>query len=223
MNVQSNINQMLSVAGMLATMNPELRAKAEKRSEIRGLKKQRKTLTQARDVAVEENKYGLGEEYQKNLIDVNRKLFETDPSEETLKSYTTARKDAGLDQPTPDNPVYDPEFEMQQEALRRYEEQQNEEHIRRMVEGLEKSDPNSTLNIRKRALEAEAKAQEATQAKQEERRKGRRVFKEYLADEPTNLGVSFGELSPNIQNEILKSYSSSERKAIMNRKDAKNE
>ena len=47
----------------------------------------------------------------------------------------------------------------------------------------------------------------------------RRNFKDYLAKMPTNFGGTVGQLNPEMQKQIAKQYSPSERKRIMDRMD----
>lgn len=65
-------------------------------------------------------------------------------------------------------------------------------------------------------------AKQALAVAQEQKRNTRRKFTDYMKDEPTSLGPSFGELDPNLQKAIAKQYTSKERKSIMDRKDASN-
>jgi hypothetical protein len=65
-----------------------------------------------------------------------------------------------------------------------------------------------------------AKAQEALRLEQERKRKTRRNFLQYMKDEPTNLGIKFGQLPLSSQKELAKEYTKGQRKAIMDRKDA---
>lgn len=65
-------------------------------------------------------------------------------------------------------------------------------------------------------------AKQALAIAQEQKRNTRRKFTDYMKDEPTSLGYSFGELDPKLQKAIAKQYTSKERKAIMDRKDANN-
>lgn len=75
----------------------------------------------------------------------------------------------------------------------------------------------------KLAENASVKAQDALKAQQDMKRKSRRSFIDYMKDEPTSLGGSFGELDPKLQKMISQHYSKAERKKIMDRKDAANE
>lgn len=70
---------------------------------------------------------------------------------------------------------------------------------------------------------AETTATDSLTTAQEGKRKTRRNFLNYMKDEPTSLGVTFGQLDHKLQKEIAKNYSSSERKRIMDRKDAERE
>ena len=54
-----------------------------------------------------------------------------------------------------------------------------------------------------------------TQAKQTQRRN----FKDYLAKQPTSLGGTVGDLSPELQKQIASQYSKNERRNMMNRMD----
>ena len=70
---------------------------------------------------------------------------------------------------------------------------------------------------------AETTATTSLTTAQEGKRKTRRNFLDYMRDEPTSLGVTFGQLDKKLQREIAKNYSSSERRRIMDRKDADSE
>ena len=70
---------------------------------------------------------------------------------------------------------------------------------------------------------AETTATESLTTAQEGKRKTRRNFLDYMRDEPTSLGVTFGQLDRKLQREIAGTYSKSERKRIMDRKDADSE
>lgn len=71
-----------------------------------------------------------------------------------------------------------------------------------------------------KAEATEKKAQEALKKEQERKRKTRRNFLQYMQDEPTNLGVKFGQLPKATQKELAKEYTKKQRKEIMDRKDA---
>lgn len=195
MSIQSNINQGLSLAALLATQNPSLQEIAKKRSEIASLNKQEKAINAAiestgKDIAAKEP-------YGEQLTEVKKRQFELDPTAESFKAYkeTTPTRVATFEA--------DPE-EIAQE---RYESELKEQEV------------NQYLQMYRNA---ETKAQETLQTKQEEKRKTRRNFLDYMKDEPTSLGGTFGELDPALQKKIANQYSKSARKKIMNRKDESN-
>lgn len=83
-----------------------------------------------------------------------------------------------------------------------------------------KSNVEETAKAQAKEQAVTKKAQEALKKEQERRRKTRRNFLDYMKDEPTNLGVSFGELESSVQKELAKSYTKTQRKKIMDRMDA---
>ena len=87
-----------------------------------------------------------------------------------------------------------------------------------------KIDKQAAAGTKPKKIEAaETAATDSLTNAQEEKRKTRRNFLNYMKDEPTSVGVTFGQLDKKIQKEIAKNYSSSERKRIMDRKDAERE
>ena len=72
----------------------------------------------------------------------------------------------------------------------------------------------------KKREEALKKAEEKFRAKQIQKKK-RRNFLDYIKNDPTNLGGNVGNLSPKLQKQIAKSYTTYERKKIMDLADKK--
>lgn len=70
-----------------------------------------------------------------------------------------------------------------------------------------------------RLADRQDKANSKVEEVQEAKQKQRRVFKKYLANEPTSLGGTVGDLPPAMQKQIAAQYSKSERKALMDRVD----
>lgn len=68
----------------------------------------------------------------------------------------------------------------------------------------------------------EQKATESLKTNQESKRNSRRNFLDYMKNEPTSLGSKFGDLDPKLQKQIAAQYTKSQRKTIMDRKDAAN-
>lgn len=76
----------------------------------------------------------------------------------------------------------------------------------------------SELLQAKKTKETE-RAQAALKKAQEQKRSSRRNFAAYMQNEQTNIG-KFKDLPANVQKELLKQYSKSQRQTIMNRIDA---
>lgn len=76
----------------------------------------------------------------------------------------------------------------------------------------------SELIQAKKTKETE-RAQAALKKAQEEKRTSRRNFAVYMQNEPTSFG-KFKDLPANVQKEVLKQYSKSQRQTIMNKIDA---
>lgn len=70
----------------------------------------------------------------------------------------------------------------------------------------------------KRAL-ADQKTKAAVLDQQQSRK---RNFLDYMKDQPTNLGIKFGELPKAAQKELAKAYTPSDRQKIMNKGGAAN-
>ena len=102
MSIQSNINQALSVAGVLATMNPAIQARAEKRSALRELDAASETIYKESQAAAQsivksqadpevmQKAFGDIASYQEKGVDVAKKRFELDPSLENYEAISTA-------------------------------------------------------------------------------------------------------------------------------------
>ena len=208
MSIQANINQMLSLAGILASQSPQLTAMAKKREELSELSKKEKVLQKQYEIVSgstapkegESDKRPVADEFGTEVFtgipDVNRaekiegelaniaqERFVFSPSDETYAAALQSDQEPGPNVP--------------KEASER-------------------------VSAFKRHLEAEKKAQEAVKVKQEETRKTRRNFLDYMKDEPTSLGGTFKELDPALQKKIISQYSKAERKKIMDRKDTAN-
>ena len=191
MSIQANVNQMLSIAGLMARMNPTLAAKADANAKIKNLEQQRSTYEQAAKVSGKN-------EYVDKIDEINQQLFELDPTEERRK----------LLPPKTFEMKADPE-EIGREIA---EKEDYEQEVRNYADMYRKVSPTA---------KAEQSAQEALKTEQTRTRKTRRNFLDYIKDEPTSLGVTFGELDPGLQKKLAAAgYSKSERQKIMNRKDA---
>ena len=94
MSFQSNINQALSIAGLIAAQNPTLKAAAEKRAELKQLETRAQTLTKSAEVSGRGRKPELAQEYREELAEVRKKQFETDPTTLNLRAYKKAQRKA---------------------------------------------------------------------------------------------------------------------------------
>lgn len=214
MSIQSNVNQSLSLAGLLAASSPTIKDFAERQAKIREIKTKEKLLKKqyevvggksrpatagdtilppsqlikgGTEVIVQPPSLEKAKEIQDKLTELKQEKFDIKPTEENYSEALRSRYEGPSDL---DTSVYD-EFNLNIQAE----------------------------NARKKAQEA----WERTKAEQAARRKSRRKFIDYIKDEPTSLGATVGELDPRIQKEILKSYSRADRKKIMKEKDAAKE
>ena len=167
MSIQSNINQMLSIAGLLISQNPTVKAKTEKKAQSEALKKRDVEIEKALAVSEGKNKQ-LSHELTGELSQIRKKEFVTNPTAESLGAYQDTSK-----------------------KLSKYEK-------------ASKSARNNLKN------------------KQNEKREGRRNFSQYIANEPTSLGVNVSQLGVEARRFIESQYTPKERKALMDRKDDKN-
>lgn len=204
MSIQAGINQSISTLGGLAMLNPSLRAMAEKRSTLKNLKEQEKGITSARDIALQAGQADDVMDYQTKLANVKKAQFETDPSTESFQAYQEAYAS------TPEA-----------SAKRATHIPADPEEIGR--ERAEQLDFEDEVNYYTDFYRQKAQqATNATVAKQEEKRAGRRHFMSYLKDEPISGGITVGQLSKDAQKQIASKLSKQQRKDLMDRKDAQN-
>lgn len=92
MSIQANINQQLSLAGVLLTQNPASKAAAERRQEKTSLKRQEQAINKALEAIGPSN--AAREPYGEDLAAIKKRQFELDPSAETWADYkgTQTRK-----------------------------------------------------------------------------------------------------------------------------------
>ena len=191
MSIQGNINQMLSIASILRSQNPEVQERGQHKANVKRLETQLATAQQA---VREHAKFDLNNPATANL--------EPDEAQKAIKSnwedlMARESKVAGLS-----------------EEL--YAADPSESRL--VQSRIAKAASNLTKEQYSKFFPEEKSTTELTKA-QEAKRKSRRNFLDYMKDEPTSLGGTFGELSPKIQKELAKSYSKYQREQIMNRKD----
>lgn len=94
-NIQSNINQMLSVAGVMANLNPTLKAKAEARQQQESMRKESESLSSQYNVLAKKRSKVAAE--QRAIIrekqgELARQQFEMDPSDDTYNALLKIKK-----------------------------------------------------------------------------------------------------------------------------------
>lgn len=85
MSIQANINQQLSLAGVLLTQNPATKAAAERRQERTSLKRQEKAINKAIEATGAD--IAAKEPYGEDLAAVKKRQFELEPSAKTYADY----------------------------------------------------------------------------------------------------------------------------------------
>lgn len=89
MNIQSNINQTLSLAGMLIAMNPTVKARAETREALSKLSREEQVLSkQYEHLAFNPD---MAETVESRMTDLAQEQFEAAPSEESYSKYLQTR------------------------------------------------------------------------------------------------------------------------------------
>lgn len=90
MSIQSNFNQSLSLVGLLAGMNPAVKARAERNMKLKSLTTQKKrveesTATGAGKVPFKDTEAGASE-----ITRLSKEIFETSPTQENLSAYVSS-------------------------------------------------------------------------------------------------------------------------------------
>lgn len=93
--IQQGINQALSLAGVLAGMNPALQERRSKILEGKKLTAEEQAITSARDIAAHQADYKEAEQYQEDLSTVKKKQFELSPSTESYQAYVKTKTPKG--------------------------------------------------------------------------------------------------------------------------------
>lgn len=194
MSIQSTINQGLSLAALLATQSHYFKSKAETRQTVKTEKDRLKKLVKTSDA--------INETISKDLTsDKSDSLEKAAQGFEDLAKY----RGEGVDI-----------------AEKLFQAQPSAEHYELI--GFEKQQSKLFSGMAEKVRQQiTMKAQESLKSAQETKRQARRSFLNYMKDEPTSFGVTIGELNPKLRKAVLSEYSKSERKAIMDRKDAANE
>ena len=209
--IQGNINQALGTLGALSTFSPQLQDHAEKMAEKGKIKKEEKVLKEQIAAATSTGnalKPQVEEDINKRTLDLAKRKYELNPSEETYKEY--ARQIPG--KPINEDPeiIHQERMEGVSDLARRNAEYN---YAYQQAYGREMSN-----------LAAQQQAMDRVSRQQEAKKTQRRNFMSYLAQQPTSLDGTVGELPMQLQKQIASQYSKSQRKTMMDRmdKEAKN-
>ena len=213
-NFQQSVNQTLSTAGVLAGLSGIPQRKAAEKAEVEKLNKEEKVL-KAQIAQIEaglSNDNSLNpqieEDITKKSLELAKRKFELNPSEETYKEY--ARQLPG--KPVPEDPeiIHQEEMEGIPDLARRNAEY---DYAYQQAYGKEMSN-----------LAAQQQSMDRMSRQQEAKKTQRRNFMSYLAKQSTSLDGPVGDLPMSIQKQIASQYSKSQRKTMMDRmdKEAKN-
>lgn len=194
-SIQGDINQALGTLGALATFSPQLQEHAENMAENRKLDKRQKVLDQQGQIAVQE--------LQKKF--------------------------------TPDaegNITIDPQTESELQQSRRELMRQNQEQedisrarydLKPTLENYQKWQLDASINQNLRDEYANIARQEQAMARQDRQKQAKKTqkrnFMDYLAKQPTALGGTVGDLSPDLQKKIASQYDRNARRRMMNQMD----
>lgn len=194
-SIQGDINQALGTLGALATFSPQLQEHAENMAENRKLDKRQKVLDQQGQIAVQ---------------DLQKKF-------------------------TPDaegNITIDPQTESELQQSRRELMRQNQEQedisrarydLKPTLENYQKWQLDASINQNLRDEYANIARQEQAMARQDRQKQAKKTqkrnFMDYLAKQPTALGGTVGDLSPDLQKKIASQYDRNARRRMMNQMD----
>ena len=204
-SIQGDINQALGTLGALATFSPQLQEHAEKMSEKRKLKSEEKALNAQIESATSTGKAlrpEVEEDIENRSRNIARRKFELNPSEETYSEYAKQ---------LPMRFKEDPEA-IHEERLESipYEARRAAEYDHAYREAY-----NQELSRLDKMSQAMSRVGRQSEAKKTQRRN----FMTYLAQQPTSLGGTVGDLPSDLQKQIASQYSRNERRNMMNRMD----
>lgn len=174
MSIQSNINQMISLASILSSQTEGYKTKQE----AKRLGKKERALTEARDIAAKEGTgrgTKMAEQYQEQIQEVKKAQFENAPSAQGLREIEDLER-----------PVATIQEEPEEIAKQRFEAEEREREV------------NDFLDQYRKASQT---ARNALEVKQAEKRDSRASFLDYL-EEPTSLGGTVKDLDPKLRDLI---------------------
>ena len=200
-NFQQSVNQTLGIAGAFAGLSGVPQRAAEKRN----IKKQQAVLDKQVEAATAGGKPIKPEieaELNQKQLELSKRKFETNPSEKTYQEYvnqipTTVKEDPEM--------LHEERMESIPDIARRnaeYSYAYQQAYRREM----------SNLEMQEQAM---ARQNRQKQAKKTQKRN----FMDYLAKQPTTLGGTIGDLSPDLQKKIASQYDRNARRRMMNQMD----
>lgn len=212
MSIQSNVNQMLGMASLLATQHPAIREHAAKRQHVRALETKADTLEKALKTADVNDTGPLGDE----LIATRKALFETDPTKWRYDEYTNLKPKHVMTAGEDDVPsaAEDPEGfvaakddVIQEKVQSEYEDQLLKTEVENRLKGM--------VNPQEEIKQDMANASALTKADAKQRQ--RKSFLNYMKETnpETSLGYSFNEFPEHLQKAIVKQIPSKDRRKMM--------
>lgn len=193
--IQSDINSMIGTAGVLATFSPQLQEHAENMAENRKLNKRQKVLDEQAKIAEQDLKKKTTPNAEGDII----------IDEQTASEIQQARRE-----------LMRQNQEQEDISRRRYD-------LKPTLENYQKWQIDASINQNARDEYANIEKQEKAMGRvgrlQEAKKTQKRNFMSYLAQQPTSLGGTVGELPKPLQRQIASQYTKSQRKTMMDRMD----
>lgn len=205
-SIQGDINQALGTLGALATFSPQLQEHAENMAENRKLNKRQKVLDEQIAAATSSGKAlrpEVEEAIDKESRDIAKRKFELNPSKETYEEYAKHLPLKSL----PEDPE---DIHMERMAGIPDEARRKAEYDHAYREAY-----NQELSRLDKMSQAMSRVGRQSEAKKTQKRN----FMDYLAQQPTSLGGTVGELPSDLQKQIASQYSRNERRTMMDRMD----
>lgn len=205
-SIQGDINQALGTLGALATFSPQLQEHAENMAENRKLNKRQKALDAQIEAATSSGKAlrpEVEEAIDKESRDIARRRFELNPSKEAYEEYA---KQLPF-KPLPEDPE---DIHMERMAGIPDEARRKAEYDHAYREAY-----NQELSRIDKMSQAMSRVGRQSEAKKTQKRN----FMDYLAQQPTSLGGTVGDLPKDLQKQIASQYSVNQRRTMMDRMD----
>ena len=204
-SIQGEINQALGTLGALATFSPQLQEHAENMAEKRKIKKEEKALKEQGEAIASSNssiRPEVEEDINKRTRELARRKFELNPSAETYSEYAKT---------LPTKIKEDPEI-LHEERMAGV---QDEARRKAEYDNAYREAYNQELSRLDKMSQAMSRVGRQSEAKKTQKRN----FMDYLAQQPTSLGGTVGDLPKDLQKQIASQYSMNQRRTMMDRMD----